>query len=134
MEWTGAQQLLFLLRSVGVGMFVGLLFDVMCGIERTFRRRFMVFVWDGLFGVVAAWITFFASLSITDGKMHPLLFCGIGFGFVAEHGGVGVYVSKGVSFASRWVSRMACSMLTVVDAAIVGFVRFLVFTFFEKGK
>lgn len=106
MEWTGNQQLLFLLQSAGVGMGLGLLFDSMTGVGRTFRHRIGVFLWDVLFGVVAALVTFFASLAIMDGDMHPLLFIGGGFGFLAEHIGVGIQVSRAVCLFLCWVGRL----------------------------
>ena len=82
MEWSGRQQLLFLVHSALVGAGIGLLFDCISGCLRLRKYRRYLFIIDGLFGALAALATFFGSLVITDGYMHPLLFLGIGLGFL----------------------------------------------------
>ncbi|MBQ9860114.1 MAG: spore cortex biosynthesis protein YabQ [Clostridia bacterium] len=101
MEWSGKQQLLFLLQSAGLGVGIGLLFDSMTGMGRACKRRAAVFFIDVMFGIVAGFITFFAALAIMDGALHPLLFLGGGVGFLAEHNSVGVICSRWVCAALR---------------------------------
>lgn len=93
-EWTGNQQLWFLLQSCGVGGMVGMLFDVLTGCGRASLKRYMVFFLDVLFGLLAALITFFGALVITDGRMHPLLFTGVLAGMLTEHFLIGRFISK----------------------------------------
>ncbi len=88
MEWTGQQQIAMLVQSGGVGLLLGVVYDMFFAAGRR-NTRPAVFIRDALFGLVAALITFFCALAITDGKMHPLLFAGSGLGMAAEHYSVG---------------------------------------------
>ncbi len=115
MEWTGRQQLLFLLQSAGLGFLIGLLFEGITGIGRVCRRRWCVFVLDALFGLLAALITFFGALAIMDGQLHPLLFAGELVGFLAEHSSVGCVASRAVSTILRWCSRGLRFLLNTGD-------------------
>lgn len=91
MEWTGRQQLYFLLQSVGVGLVQGLVLDTLTGL----RQRLMHKRWrltDVLFGPIAAFITFIGALVIMDGQLHPMLFFGIAIGMLVEHATVGLWL------------------------------------------
>ena len=124
MEWTGGQQLGLLMESGGLGLLLGLLFDVNSGLSRaTPGRRAARFLRDMLFGLLAALVTFFVSLAVMDGRLHPLLFCGSALGFWLEHISVG-----------RWVARLTCRvrhawrrisqwLLATTESFIVGFSR-----------
>lgn len=107
MEWTGNQQLLFLLRSCGVGCVVGVLFDILTGWGRVSGNRYAVFVLDTVFGLPAALITFFGALIITDGRMHPLLFAGVLAGMLAEHFLTGRWISKLMQLTVRTLHRVS---------------------------
>ncbi len=117
-EWTGSQQLLFLLQSGGLGFGLGFLFDVFTGLGRAGGRcrRFWL---DSFIGVLAALITFFGSLAIMDGVLHPLLFAGILVGFLAEHAGVGWLVSRWLCGAVRRSSGFFGKMLAVLEAILL---------------
>lgn len=124
LEWTGQQQLLFIWQSIGLGMLVGLAFDITTGFCRVTRRRWAIFLLDALFGVQAALITFFGALAIMDGQLHPLLFAGALVGFVIEHGSVGVCISRGVCWCCRFLGRVG-GALTAAETRIMGcFVQF----------
>lgn len=115
MEWTGNQQLGLLLESGGLGLLLGFLFDVNSGLSRaTPGGRAARFLRDTFFGLLAALITFYVSLAIMDGRLHPLLFCGSAVGFWLEHSSVGRWVS-------RWTCRFCCAWhrcsRRVLDAA-----------------
>ncbi len=107
MEWTGNQQLWFLLQSCGVGGAVGVLFDVLTGWGRASVKRYMVFLLDVVFGLLAALITFFAALVITNGRMHPLLFAGVLMGMLAEHFLIGRFISRLIRHCVRALRRVS---------------------------
>ena len=119
MEWSGEQQLLFLLQSVGLGVGIGLLFDLLTGVGRACRRRMSVFLLDVLFGVLAGLITFFAALAIMDGELHPLLFFGCFVGFAAEHGTVGSILSRWTCAILRGVGTVCRRACRVLDALLM---------------
>lgn len=91
MEWTGRQQLYFLLQCAAVGLVQGLVLDVMTGLRRRSPRKRWRLT-DVLFGPIAAFITFVGALVIMDGQLHPILFFGIAVGMLAEHVTVGVWL------------------------------------------
>lgn len=84
-EWTGQQQWLFLMKSIPVGMAIGVMFSVINGLERKRVFCFQQVAADILFFIVSALITFFASLIIMDGHLHPILFGGLMIGFSFVH-------------------------------------------------
>ena len=78
MGWMGREQVRLLLESGGLGLLLGVLFDVCCALSRACgRRRWLRFGVDAAFGVPAALLTFYGALAIMDGRMHPLLFAGL---------------------------------------------------------
>lgn len=89
MEWSGQQQLELLLQSGGVGLVLGFVYDIFQLPGYFGGGRRCQFLCDAFYGIVAALVTFFASLAIMDGRMHPLLFAGCGVGFFAQHSSVG---------------------------------------------
>ena len=116
-EWTGRQQLLFLLQSGGLGFGLGFLFELFtasafCGGR---RRRFLL---DAAFGVVAALVTFFGALAIMDGDFHPLLFAGIGVGFIAEHMGPGAFLRLVLVRVFRTTDRICGWSLDKVEGLL----------------
>lgn len=98
MDWMqfGPMTPRMLLSCFLVGVVVGLLFDMVCGVGRAVQRK-ILFLLDVTLGPLFSIITFFASLVITDGNLYPLLFTGLLFGFLVEHMTVGRGVSWGVS-------------------------------------
>ena len=130
-EWTGEQQLYLLLESVWLGVWVGAAFDLITGIGRSMHRRHVTFALDVFFWIVAALITFFGSLVITDGRLHPLLFAGVLMGATAEHFLIGRIIGKWLCFlvtlfrrCSMAVSRQWGRMIRRVSAFVASLVRF----------
>lgn len=122
-EWTGQQQLLFLLQSAGIGCLIGAVFDFTTGLERGIGLRWLAWLLDGLFGILAALITFFGSLAIMDGCLHPLLFGGILCGFLAEHAAVGRQMSRFVCSTVRLCRRGASAFERWGEGGILRFCR-----------
>ncbi len=90
MEWTWREQMVLLIQCGGFGMVIGIVYDSVSVWQR-FRRysHGRVFVSDCVFCLLAALMTFFFSLATMDGRMHPLLFVGMGIGVLAERCGIG---------------------------------------------
>ena len=112
MEWTGQQQVAMLVQSCGVGLLLGVVYDIFFSAGRRSTRP-AVFIRDALFGLVAALITFFCALAITDGRMHPLLFAGSGLGMLAEHYSIGrvlrwcnYTLRRYIGVAIKWLDHM----------------------------
>lgn len=94
-DWSGAHQLALLWQSCVLGIALGFIFDffnVPSKAQR--RRRLTVFLCDVIFFVIAAIVTFYFSLAVMDGRMHPLLFCGSFLGLAVEHLVVGRLFSR----------------------------------------
>lgn len=92
-EWAKEQQVILLFQSFGLGVFLGLLFDVFSvPVKMCRRRRFAVFFIDVTFLAVSSLVTFYFSLATMDGRLHPLLFGGCLFGFVLQHITVGRFI------------------------------------------
>lgn len=91
-EWSGQQQLLFLLKSIPVGAIIGFVFSVINANSRERKFSWRWFTVDIICSVLFALITFFASLVIMDGHLHPILFVGMVIGFLGVHFLCGRYI------------------------------------------
>ena len=114
MEGYEAQQFDVLFKSVIIGGLIGILLDAYSGFWLGKRYRFTLFVSDVLFGVVAAMMTFFGALVVTDGYLHPVLVVGIVCGCVAEHWLIG-----------RWLAALFFRMHCVWRSSLCYSKRFL---------
>lgn len=103
-EWTGEHQLALFWQSCVLGAALGFLFDFFNIPSKTRRRRRLtVFLCDVLFFAVAAMVTFFFSLAVMDGRMHPLLFCGSFLGMAVQHLVIGRLFSRMLYCVGRFV-------------------------------
>lgn len=124
-EWTAVQQLSLFLESAGLGLLFGVAFDILGGVQSLLpRRRFLRWTLDILFGVTAAFVTFFAALAKMDGVMHPLLFGGLLLGMAAEHAAIGkgiqVYTRRSVRAAGR-IRDFLARIGSALTAFLTGF-------------
>ena len=127
-EWSGREQVYFFFQGVLAGVCIGFLFDVFTGWGRAYRSALRVFVLDVVFGLLAAWFTFCASLVIMDGQLHPLLFLAMGLGMVSEHACIGRWVSRGVCGAVKlcgWLRKQMCMLI----AGVMGYIRHVITRF-----
>ena len=116
MEWTGQQQIQFLLRSIILGVLQGLCLDLMTSLLVGRKRRRWLWT-DVLFGPLAAIVTFFGALVIMDGQLHPLLFFGIALGMLVEHATVGCLIALLLRYVRRWMNEI--KRITHIFFAIV---------------
>ena len=89
MEWSGAQQFDLVYKGALLGCIIGVLLDVTGGFWRGKSYRWQLFVSDFVVSIIAAMITFFGSLVISDGHLHPVLFVGMLGGALIEHYAIG---------------------------------------------
>ena len=99
MEWSGVQQFSVLYKTAVVGYAIGMLLDIFGGFWRGKAYRLHLLVSDIIICGIAAFVTFFAALCVSDGHFHPVLFVGILCGAVAEHYTIG-----------RWLAWLACKI------------------------
>ncbi len=124
MGWMGREQVRLLLESGGLGLLLGVLFDVCCALSRACGgRRRLRFGVDAAFGVPAALLTFYGALAIMDGRMHPLLFAGMAVGFWLQHRTVGRWVSRWLYRAGRMLGRGIRALVDGVDAGCISLGR-----------
>lgn len=93
MEWSGRQQIEFLLQSCVLGVVQGFFLDVMTGFVFVAKRKRWLWT-DVIFGPIAAIVTFCGALVIMDGQLHPLLFFGVFLGMALEHFAIGTYMCR----------------------------------------
>ena len=130
MEWSGGQQISFLLQSIGLGIAQGLLLDVLTGFARIPKHHRWLWT-DVLFGPLAALITFFGALVIMDGQLHPLLLFGTFSGMLLEHISVGRcicrfvrFVRRGMAHEAKAVYRFTYRILRIIGGRLAVWLRF----------
>lgn len=101
MDWSGTEQLYHFLQCVIMGSVLGIQFELTCALIRVIKSPILRFIIDALYGVIASVITFFWSLIITDGRMHPVLFVGGLCGFLCEHYALGRFISRGMAWVLK---------------------------------
>ena len=112
-EWTGQQQLTLLLQSCVFGVCLGFAFDFFNLPSKMHRRRsVMVFLCDVAFFALSALATFFFSLAVMDGRMHPLLFCGAFLGMIVQHLAIGRLFGRALVLVGRFLYGAFDRLLT----------------------
>lgn len=103
--WGSDQQIHLFVYSALVGFGIGVGFDVINGIGRTYAktRRFLS---DVLFCCFTAIVTLFTSLVLNHGNLHPVLILGIFIGMFVEHRVIGCFVSKFVYRSIQLFARL----------------------------
>lgn len=92
MDWSGREQLQLLLESMVPGMLIGACFDCDNGLFHKQTSFWRTLILDGLWGCIAALVTFFTALVLADGQLHPVLLLGILLGFLIERYTIGRFV------------------------------------------
>ena len=100
--WGSDQQIRLLFYSTVVGFGLGVGFGIINGFGRL-RSRTRRFVIDVVYCCFAAIVTFFTSLVLNHGILHPVLFIGLMSGVLIEHRIIGRLVSKSAYRFARFV-------------------------------
>ncbi len=112
-EWIGRHQVALLIESGALGVCLGFVFDCFNVLSKMRRRnRLPVFLGDVAFFVLAALVTFFFSLAVMDGRMHPLLFFGIAIGMIVQHLTIGRLFSRALYLLLRFLYRVFRTVLS----------------------
>ncbi len=115
----GREQVRLLLESGGLGLLLGVMFDVCCAVSRGCGgKRWLRFCVDAAFGIPAALLTFFGALAIMDGRMHPLLLGGMAVGFWLQHRTIGRVATRWLYRLGRSIGRCAGALLNGADRGI----------------
>ena len=115
-EWIGQHQIALFLQSGAFGVCLGFVFDCFNVLSKMRRRnRIPVFLGDVVFFVLAAFATFFYSLAVMDGRMHPLLFFGIALGMIVQHLIIGRLFSRALYLLLRFLYRVFQTILSWVS-------------------
>lgn len=104
------QQLGFVLKSMVLGCCIGCMLDISGGFWRGKQYRYKMCIADVICCIIAAVITFFGALVITDGQLHPVLFVGIFWGVLAEHFIIGRWLSLVVYKFHRFINALVSKL------------------------
>ncbi len=121
MNWSGWQQIGLLAQCVPCGVIIGLVFEINSGLIRCDTRKPFQYCLDGIFGVIAAILTFFCALVLMDGQLHPVLFLGVLCGFLMEHFTIGRFVEWGIVSLSRFARKTGGYIRIVFSLIFRGF-------------
>ena len=109
-EWSGMHQFSILVQSGVLGLVMGFSFELLSGFGRC-KGRGWLFLADILYCVISALVSFFSSLVMTDGKLHPVMFAGLLLGGAIEHCTIGKTVSKQTS---KFIGFIRCGSICLV--------------------
>lgn len=122
MEWSYWQPISFLFECIPCGVLLGFLFEITSGFVHCSSKKVIRYVWDGIYGVLAAVITFFCALVIMDGQLHPVLLMGLLFGFLIEHFSVGRLLKRGmvlVVYSFRYLKALIKGFWHLIFTALL---------------
>lgn len=95
-------QMLFCLRFAGLGMMLGVLYDLLRAVRMRFRlKRWGTAVMDLLFCMLALLAFLLMMLQRTDGRLRGFLFLGLTLGFCLYRKAVSHSVLKGLLWSLR---------------------------------
>lgn len=120
--WGSYQQIHLLFYSALVGFGMGVGFDITNGVGRSYTnaRRFIS---DVLFCCFAAVVTFFTSLVLNHGHLHPVLILGIFAGVLIEHKVIGRFVSEWFHCLIQYVADLFREMRVIFRKLLLFLLR-----------
>ena len=102
-----SDQILIFISSVGPGVIIGLLYDVVTSFfGRISKNTALIIAGDLLFGVSATLISFFYMVIYNSGTVRLNIIIAQLIGAVAFHMTMGKYVAKVIGFASMVVGKV----------------------------
>ena len=102
-----SDQVLVFISSMGPGVLIGFIYDVIFSFLRTFgNRRVLTIIADLLFALTATMISFFYMVVYNSGTVRLNIVIAQLMGAVAFHYSMGKYVEKTVSFIARILTKL----------------------------
>lgn len=103
-----SNQVLMFISSIGPGVIIGLIYDVIFSFFRSLsNRRAVIIAADLMFSVVATLISFFYMVIYNSGTVRLNIIVAELIGAVAIHIAVGKYVAVAVGFIGKIIGRVA---------------------------
>ena len=117
-----SNQILIFIRSIGPGVIIGILYDVIFSFFRTLsHKRFMIITADIFFSIAATLISFFYMVIYNSGTVRLNIIIAEIIGAVAFHMTMGKYVSKVTCFIAEIIGRIfgwVCYPLTLITRKV----------------
>jgi hypothetical protein len=102
-----SNQVLMFIRSIGPGVIIGLIYDVIFSFFRSLsNRRAVIIAADLMFSVVATLISFFYMVIYNSGTVRLNIILAEALGAVAFHYTMGRYISKPIEFLAVFFGRV----------------------------
>ena len=102
-----SKQIMIFLRSIGPGVIIGILYDVIFSFFRTIsNKRYMIITADLIFSLSATLISFFYMIIYNSGTVRLNIIAAQIIGAVAFHMTMGKYVSKATEFVARIIGKI----------------------------
>ena len=102
-----SNQVLIFIRSVGPGVIIGFIYDVIFTFFRTFsQKRPVIIAADLLFSILATLISFFYMVIYNSGTVRVNIIIAEIIGAVAFHMTMGKYISVPIAFIARLVGKI----------------------------
>lgn len=100
-------QVLMFIRSVGPGVIIGILYDVIFTFFRTISvKRYVIIAADLTFSIIATLISFFYMVIYNSGTVRLNIIVAEAIGAVAIHITMGKYVAKFVGFIGKTLGKI----------------------------
>ena len=97
-----SNQVMMFVRSIGPGVLIGLIYDVIFTFFRTFsHKRAVIIAADLTFSIIATLLSFFYMIIYNSGTVRLNIIIAEIIGAVAFHMTMGRYIAKPVSFTAK---------------------------------
>ncbi len=102
-----SNQVLMFIRSIGPGVIIGILYDVIFSFFRAIsHKRFMIITADLIFSITATLISFFYMVIYNSGTVRLNIIAAQFIGAVAFHLTMGKYVAKVTEFVAKIIGKI----------------------------
>ena len=122
-----SDQVLIFISSIGPGVIIGFLYDVIFSFFRTFgNKRALTIAADLIFSVVTTLLSFFYMVVYNSGVVRLNIIIAQLIGAIAFHYTIGRYVEKGVCLIARLMNKLIKTVffpLTFIVKKSAGFIK-----------
>ena len=102
-----SNQVLMFIRSIGPGVLIGLIYDIIFSFFRSFSdRRAVIITADLTFSIIATMISFFYMIIYNSGTVRLNIIIAQAIGAVAIHITIGKYVAKLVGYVGNILGKI----------------------------